>query len=129
MRKVSLTLSGVVLATVAAIALPSTVFAAADSVIHIKNKSDWEIHHFFLSPTEEEKWGPDQLGDKVIASNGSFELHKVPCDSYDIKLVDEDGDECVVAAVDICASKEGWVIDNEDLLACEAESGDDGDGE
>lgn len=127
MRKVSLTLSGVVLATIAAIALPSTALAAADSVIHIKNKSDWEIHHFFLSPTEEEQWGPDQLGDKVISSNGTFELHKVPCDSYDVKIVDEDGDECVVAAVDICASKEGWVIDNDDLLACEAESAEDGE--
>ena len=125
MRKVSMTLAGVVLATVAALALPTTALAASDnSTIHIKNKSDWEIHHFFLSPTDQDHWGPDQLGKQVIAVGGSFDLHKVPCDSYDVKLVDEDGDECVIGGVDICASKEGWVITNDELLDCESESGD-----
>jgi len=123
MKKVALTLSGVVLVTIAALALTTTALAASDnSTIHIKNKSDWEIHHFFLSPTDEDHWGADQLGDKVIATGGTFDLHKVPCDSYDIKLVDEDGDECVIGGVDICASKEGWVITNDELLDCESES-------
>jgi hypothetical protein len=125
MKKVSVLLAGVVFATVAAISLPATASAADESVIHIKNKSDWEIHHFFLSPSDTDKWGPDQLGNAVIATGGTFELHKVPCDTYDVKLVDEDGDECVVAGVDICASKEGWVINNDELLACEGQS--DGD--
>jgi hypothetical protein len=126
MRKASLTLAGVVLFTVAALALPATAFAAADnSTIHIKNKSDWEIHHFFLSPSDQDEWGPDQLGKEVIEVGGSFELHKVPCDNYDIKLIDEDGDECVIGGVDICASKEGWVITNDELLDCESET--DGD--
>jgi hypothetical protein len=125
MRKVSLTLAGVVLATIAALVLPTPALAASDnSTIHIKNKSDWEIHHFFLSPTDQDHWGADQLGKQVIPVGGNFELHKVPCDSYDIKLVDEDGDECVIGGVDICASKEGWVITNDELLDCESESGD-----
>jgi hypothetical protein len=125
MKKVSVTLAGVVLATIAALALPTTASAADDSVVHIKNKSDWEIHHFFLSPSDQDKWGPDQLGNATIAANGgSFELHKVPCDTFDVKLVDEDGDECVVQGVDICASKEGWVITNDELLACEGNSSD-----
>lgn len=128
MKKVSVTLAGVVLATVAALSMPTMASAAGESVIHIKNKSDWEIHHFFLSPSDQDKWGPDQLGNATIAANGgSFELHKVPCDNFDIKLVDEDGDECVIGGVDICASKEGWVISNDDLLECEGASDDDGD--
>lgn len=125
MRKVSLTLSGLVVAIIAALALPATALAADNSTIHIKNKSDWEIHHFFLSPTDQDHWGADQLGDKVISTGGDFELHKVPCDSYDIKLIDEDGDECVIGGVDICASKEGWVITNDELLDCESKSDDD----
>jgi hypothetical protein len=126
MKKVTMTLAGVVLATIAAIA-PTTALAADTSVIHITNKSDWEIHHFFLAPSESDKWGPDQLGTNTIAPNGGkFELHKVPCDTFDVKLVDEDGDECVVESVDICGSKEGWVITSKDLLACEG-AGDDGD--
>lgn len=125
MRKVSLTLAGIALAAVATLALPTAALAAGESTIHIKNKSDWEIHHFFLSPTDQDKWGADQLGDAVIATGGNFDLHKVPCDSYDIKLVDEDGDECVIGGVDICASKEGWVITNDELLDCESKT--DGD--
>jgi hypothetical protein len=122
MKKVSVTLAGVVLATIAALALPTTVAAASDnSVIHIKNKSDWEIHHLFLSPSDQDHWGPDQLGDKVIGVGGSFELHKVPCNTWDVKLIDEDGDECVINDVDICASKEGWVITNDELLDCESD--------
>ena len=125
MRKVSLTLAGVVLATIAAFTVPTIALAASDnSTIHITNKSDWEIHHFFLSPADQDHWGADQLGEKVISVNGTFDLHKVPCDNYDVKLVDEDGDECVIGGVDICASKEGWVITSDALLDCESESGD-----
>jgi len=122
-----MTLAGVVLAAIAAIA-PTSALAADTSVIHVTNKSDWEIHHFFLAPSESDKWGPDQLGDNTIAANGgTFELHKVPCDTFDVKLVDEDGDECVVEAVDICGSKEGWVISSKDLIACEGASDDGGE--
>jgi hypothetical protein len=126
MKKVSMTLAGVVLATIAALALPAPAAAASDnSIIHIKNKSDWEIHHLFMSPTDQDRWGPDQLGNNTIApGGGSFELHKVPCDTWDIKIVDEDGDECVINDVDICGSKEGWVITNDNLLGCQSETGD-----
>jgi len=125
MKKLPMILTGVVLATIAALALPTTALAAADnSVIHIKNKSDWEIHHFFLSPADQDHWGPDQLGNQIIAVGGSFELRKVPCDTWDVKIVDEDGDECVLSGVDICAAKEGWVITNDALLECENDSGD-----
>jgi len=126
MRKVSMTLAGVVLSTIAALALPTAAVAASDnSIVHIKNKSDWEIHHLFMSPSDQDHWGPDQLGNNTIAAGGgSFELHKVPCDTWDIKIVDEDGDECVITGVDICASKEGWVITNDNLLSCQSDSGD-----
>lgn len=126
MKKVSMTLVGVVLATIAALALPATATAASDnSIIHIKNNSDWEIHHLFMSPSDHESWGPDQLGSNIIAAGGGkFELHKVPCDTWDVKIVDEDGDECVIDNVDICGSKEGWVITNDNLLGCQSESGD-----
>lgn len=96
--------------------------AAKGSKVVIKNKSDWEIHQLFLSPVEDEVWGPDQLGEHVIGTGETFELSKVPCDRYDVRLVDEDGDECVVSEVDICGSDQGWVITNDDLLDCEEET-------
>ena len=125
MRKVPVTLMGIVLATIAVLALPLTASAASDnSIIHIKNRSDWEIHHLFLSPAEQDHWGPDQLGNHVIEVGGSFDLHKVPCNTWDVRIIDEDGDECILSDVNICASKEAWVITNDDLLDCESDSGD-----
>ena len=59
------------------------------------------------------------MGEEVIGTGESFTLKNIPCDTYDVKLVDEDGDECVVEEVDICGSAEGWVITNQILLACE----------
>ena len=48
----------------------------------------------------------------VIGKDESFTLKSIPCDSYDVKLVDEDGDECVVDDVDICGGAESWTITN-----------------
>lgn len=90
-----------------------------DSAVNIVNESAWDIHHLYLSSTEDEEWGADQLGDEVIESGGSFILHSIPCDDYDVKLVDEDGDSCVVGGVTLCANDDDWVISDEDLLACQ----------
>jgi len=71
---------------------------------------------------DEDDWGPDQLGDEVIASGESFHLNAIPCDAYDVRIVDEDGDECVVGGVALCADKDAWVINDDDLLSCQAET-------
>ena len=106
----------------------STVFAApafaasTDAAVVISNQSSWDIHEFYISSVDVEEWGPDQLGENVIASDDEFTLHDIPCDAYDVRLVDEDGDECVVNAVALCADKDAWVIEDKDLLACQAET-------
>ena len=119
MKKSIVALAGA--ACVAALLIPVAAQAANSSVV-IKNKSDWEIHQFFLSPVDTDDWGPDQLGDNVISTGDTFTLKSIPCDTYDVMLVDEDGDECVVPEVDICSGQEGWIINNDDLLDCEAET-------
>lgn len=96
--------------------VPAAVFA---NDVEVMNESDWVLVHFYLSPVDEESWGPDQLGNEVIGSGDSFVLTGIPCDSYDVKLVDEDGDTCVVPGVDICGGDQGWVVTNDDLLECE----------
>lgn len=119
MKKSIVTFAGVVCAV--ALLLPSAAQAAN---VTIKNKSDWSIQNFFLSPVETEEWGPDQLGDEVIGTGDTFTLTGIPCDSYDVRLVDEDDDECIVSEVDIC-SNGGWVISNDDLLSCQSETEDE----
>jgi hypothetical protein len=96
--------------------------APTDASVEIVNRSAWDIHNLYLSSVDDEEWGPDQLGDDVIASGARYTLTDIPCDAYDVRIVDEDGDECIVAAVALCAGKDAWVIDDSDLLACQAET-------
>lgn len=119
-------LFGLAVVSLAVLGLPASAHAAGKKAnVKVVNKSDWEIHHFFLSPSEEDHWGPDQLRDDVIGTDDAFTLNSIPCDTYDVKLVDEDGDECVVEAVDICGGSAQWTITSKALLACEEESDDE----
>lgn len=102
----------------AALALLLALPAAADNV-KVVNQSDYGIHQFFLAPAESDEWGPDQLGDKTIEPKTSLTLQNVPCDVYDVKLVDQEGDECVVAGVEVCSGNHEWVITSEDLALCQ----------
>lgn len=104
-----------------AFAVPAAL-AQRKATVTVVNKSDWQIDHFFLSSSEEEEWGDDQLGDQVIGTDESFKLTSIPCDTYDVKLIDEAGDECIVSEVDICGGGEKWVITNKILLACQEAS-------
>ena len=90
------------------------------SSITFHNNSNWAIMEIHMSPVNQTTWGPDHLGANILRSGASFTLHGVPCDSYDLKLIDEDRDECVLHNVNICAESSGWNIDNEDLLSCQA---------
>lgn len=92
---------------------------AGGATVKVINQSKWEIHHLFLSESENEQWGPDQLEDEILAKGDSITLHSIPCDTYDIKVVDEDGDECVIEAVKLCGDSSYWKITDKDLLECE----------
>jgi hypothetical protein len=98
--------------------LSAPAFAADRSNVKVINQSKWDIHHMFVSPSEQEDWGPDQLEDQVIDAGANFTLNGIPCDVYDIKVVDEDGDECILEAVDICENSY-WKITTQELLECE----------
>src|SRR5262245_30252697 len=65
------------------------------STVSIRNTSSFAIHRLHMSAVNDPNWGPDQLGADVLASGETFTLTGVPCDSYDVRLVDQDGDECI----------------------------------
>ena len=96
--------------------------AAGDSKIVIVNQSKWAIHEMYFSPTDASEWGEDQLGKQTINTGDKFTLTGVPCNKWDVKVVDEDGDECIVENVGLCADADKWVINDSDLLACQAAS-------
>lgn len=83
------------------------------------NESSFAIVQLFISPRERFLWGEDRLGWDILESGGRVRIRDVPCGQYDVRLVDEDGDACVVYGVPICGKRTEWVIRDADLLACQ----------
>src|SRR3954451_21403439 len=110
-----------VLVALTVMALPALSHAGTQRAeFMIVNNSDWDIHQLYLSPTRKDTWGPDQLGDKVIThAGGSFTLHSIPCGHYDVKVVDEDGDACVIEDITMCKDHTHWDVTNKVLAKCE----------
>ena len=92
------------------------------------NQSNWDIHEMYFSPADQKSWGPDQLGDDVIEHGQTFTLSKIEKDTYDVKLVDEDGDECVVSDVDFDSS-ESFTLTESMLLGCQQATAEEADEE
>lgn len=107
------------LGTILATALIAPTAWARGATVTLHNDSAWAFHQLFVSPVGQDAWGQDQLGAHVIASGEQFQLQGIPCDNYDIKLVDEDGDECVIGGVPLCSDNNTWTVSNEDLLTCQ----------
>jgi hypothetical protein len=117
-------LAAAVLLAMAALAPPSPSRAEVQRAeFMINNKSDWAIHRMYLSPEDKETWGPDQLGDNVIESGESFTLKNIPCGEYDIKVVDEDGDACVIRGIAMCKDHTHWDLTNKELAKCQGWGG------
>ncbi|MFA7322103.1 MAG: hypothetical protein WC000_11620 [Dokdonella sp.] len=110
----------IALASMLALFGSASALAAGNSKVIVVNKSSWAIHEMYFSPTDETEWGEDQLGKQTIEPGEQFTLSGIPCDKWDVKVVDEDGDECVVESVALCADTDRWVINDSDLLGCQA---------
>ena len=85
----------------------------------IVNKSRYAIYQLYLSPSRASRWGRNQLGRKVIRPGDSYTLHSIPCGLYDIKVVDNDGDSCVITEIAMCRDHTHWDMTNDSLLRCE----------
>jgi hypothetical protein len=85
----------------------------------IVNKTSYTFMKLYLSSSASRSWGPDQLGRKVITPGSSYTLTHIACNLYDVKLVDEDGDECVVEEVPMCKDHTHWEVTNSLLTRCE----------
>ena len=89
--------------------------------LKITNNSKWDIYHLYVASTEDNKWGPDQLGDgdnDTIDSGKAFTLTGFSAGEYNVKFVDEDGDSCVLKNVKIFKN-ESWVLTTAWLEKCE----------
>jgi hypothetical protein len=83
----------------------------------IRNASSYDIYGIFMSRSADENWHRDLLGTGVLSSGSRVSLTAQP-DTYDLKLVDEDGDTCIVKGISVYQDKV-WRITNSWLLGCE----------
>lgn len=90
-----------------------------DSTLTIENDSSYAFAEINLSPEDSASWGSDLLGADILAPGEVLELAGVACDVYDIRIVDDEGDECVLSSVDLCLDNAVWSIDDAELAACQ----------
>lgn len=86
--------------------------------LKITNNSRYDIYHLYVSSSENERWGPDQLDDDVMTNKGSFTITDITPGEYDIMFVDEDGDKCTLEDIGIFKNT-NWSLTTAWLTNCE----------
>lgn len=89
------------------------------SDLKVTNRSGWAIHELYMAPSKSDDWGPDQLANATIEVGSTFTLNGIPCGTYDIRVVDEDGDECVIEGETFCGTAATWDLTKDELLGCQ----------
>jgi hypothetical protein len=102
----------------AALGLIVMVLPALAYDLVIVNKSKYDIHELYVSKSKSSKWGADQLRKQTIDAGEKFTLRDLSEGTYDLKVVDEDGTECVVEDEDVDQHKE-WTITSKMLERCD----------
>jgi S1-C subfamily serine protease len=63
----------------------------AGSVVRVVNKTGYTVHYAYLSPSDDDSWGPDRLGAGVLMNGQPVTKPIGSAGQYDIRLVNEDG--------------------------------------
>src|ERR1700716_2372568 len=88
------------------------------SITITSNLTGLEINRVFLSPTDRDKWGPDQLKGSTIAPAGSATIENVACDAADLKVIAEDQNGCFFYQTVACGENFTWTIANNATPDC-----------
>src|SRR4051812_42489006 len=94
----------------AALWTSSTASAQSLRKLVVANNSDFKIYEIYVSPQRSNYWGNDWLGRHVLVGGYQVTLSLYP-GFYDVKLVDQDGDSCIIPNVDFRHS-DTWSITN-----------------
>lgn len=86
--------------------------------ITLRNRSGYALFHLHLSPAQQNAWGEDRLAGGVLHDGGTLALRGVSCGRYDLRVLDEDRDECVLRDQAICGERGGLTINGAELATC-----------
>ncbi|MGH9871613.1 MAG: hypothetical protein ACRD9S_03995 [Pyrinomonadaceae bacterium] len=101
----------------ACVPLLSSAHAAATRIT-IANNSSLAIRHVYLSATNQDNWGADQLNGPIPPSGGSFTLDNVSCSGAGVKVIAEDQNGCFLYQVVVCNDNVTWNITNDSVPDC-----------
>lgn len=88
--------------------------------LKITNKSMYGIYKLFVMSTEDNEWGPDQLGEgknDVIHPGDDFTLTDLMAGEYNIRFVNKEGGTCTLKNIKIMKN-ESWVLTTAWLDKC-----------
>jgi len=102
---------------VAFICTASSLASAPTLTITVNNNSSREIRHFYLSPANNDSWGPDQLDNSPFGAGVSRQLN-VSWEQSTVKLVAEDQDGCFLQTTVEASGNPEWTIDNNTSRNC-----------
>ncbi len=112
--------AGVSLAAFAGCTHDDGVIVVDDSAsLRVVNDSDFVIEEIYLTDVGSSSWGPNLLRGDVLFPDEEL-LLGVGCDFYDALVVDEDGVDCEINSVDLCANDATWIIQNNTCSVFEA---------
>jgi hypothetical protein len=96
---------------------PLSATTPAPLTIKVVNNSSWEIRRFYLSPVDNDNWGPDQLNESSISSGATRNLN-VSWDQSTVKLVAEDQDGCFMYTTIEATGSQVWTITSDTTRNC-----------
>ncbi len=106
---------------VAAALVATAAFAEAPdwwtSTLKLKNASGYSVEEFYITPWDELNWGPNLLREDLDPGEAAT-LTNIECDRYDLKLVDDEGDTCVIQDVDLCLEDAKFSLTDRLLASC-----------
>jgi hypothetical protein len=106
-----------VLSLMSALPLLSGAAAPTTTAITVTNDSSLEIRHLYLSPADNDNWGPDQLNGSVIATGQSVTINAV-WDQATVKVVSEDQNGCFLYQTLDATGNASWTITSNAVPDC-----------
>lgn len=92
------------LVTALIVAAPYSAMAEGQDFT-IRNNTPWDIHQLYVSPANDNSWEDDILEETVAAGDKTDinfdDVTDEEC-MWDVKIVDEEGDEWIVEDIDLC---------------------------
>ncbi len=96
---------------------PLSDATAPSLTITVVNNSAREIRSLYLSPADNDNWGPDQLNDSSISAGATRTLN-VSWDGSTVKLVAEDQDGCFTSTTVQATGDPVWTIASDATRNC-----------